>query len=80
MSETVRVYVNAKPVDVAAAGTALDAIEAFDPEQAAAVRTGEKAITDSRGIPTTVGAPVHNGAIFRLVRARQAVDDSDLTL
>jgi hypothetical protein len=80
VSETVRVYVNAKPIDVIAAGTALDAIQAFDPAQAAAVRAGEKGITDSRGIPTTLDAPVHNGAIFRIVRARQAADDDDLTL
>jgi hypothetical protein len=80
MSETVRVYVNAKPIDVPADGSALDAIQAFDAEQAAAVRAGEKAITDSRGIPTTMDAPVHNGAIFRIVRARHAADDTDFTL
>jgi hypothetical protein len=80
MSETVRVYVNSKAVDVAAKGTALDAIHAFDADQAAAVRAGEKTITDSRGIPTTLDAPVHNGAIFRIVRARQAADNADPSL
>lgn len=77
MSETVRVYVNSKAIDVAASGTALDAVESFDPAQATAVRAGEKAVTDSRGIPTALDTPVHNGAIFRIVRARQAADDTD---
>jgi hypothetical protein len=79
VSDTVRVYVNAKAVDVAATGTALDAVERLDPAQAAAVRSGERLITDSRGIVTDNATPVHNGAIFRIVRSRQtAGDDPDL--
>ena len=77
MTETVRIYINAKPVDVAATATALDAVEQWDSTQAAAIRSGERMITDSRGIPTTADAPVHNGAIFRIVRARQAADDAE---
>jgi hypothetical protein len=35
-------------------------------------------ITDSRGIVTANNTRVHNGAIFRIVRARQtAGDDQD---
>ena len=75
MSETVRIYINAKPVDVAASATALEAVEQWDSTQAAAIRSGERMLTDSRGIPTTADAPVHNGAIFRIVRARQVADD-----
>jgi hypothetical protein len=75
MSETVRIYINAKPVDVAATATALEAVEQWDSSQAAAIRNGERMITDSRGIPATADAPVHNGAIFRIVRARQIGDD-----
>ena len=78
MSESVRVYINAKPVEVEGAATALDAVEKWDAEQAAAIRNGERVITDSRGIVTDNSTPVHNGAIFRIVRARQAAaDDSD---
>ncbi len=79
MSEIVRVYINARPVEVAATATALQAVEAWDETQAAAVRNGERMITDSRGIVTANDTPVHNGAIFRIVRARQAdSDESDL--
>jgi hypothetical protein len=75
MSDKVRVYINARPVDVDSSATALQAVEAWDEIQAAAVRNGERMITDSRGIVTANDTPVHNGAIFRIVRARQA--DSD---
>lgn len=75
MSETVRVYINAKAIDVDAAATALDAVEAWDAEQAIAVRNGDRLITDSRGIVTDNATPVHNGAIFRIVRARQSASE-----
>lgn len=79
MSETVRIYINGKPVDVDSAATALQAVEAWDAAQAAAIRSGDKMITDSRGIPARNDAPVHNGAIFRIVRARQSGgEDNDL--
>jgi len=79
VSDTVRVYINARPVDVDASATALQAVEVWDETQAAAVRSGERMITDSRGIITANNTPVHNGAIFRIVRARQAdSNESDL--
>jgi hypothetical protein len=78
MTETVRVYINARAVDVDASATALQAVEAWDAEQAASIRNGERMITDSRGIGTSHDTPVHNGAIFRIVRARQPdADESD---
>jgi hypothetical protein len=75
MSDTVRIYVNAKPVEISASATALEAVEAWDATQAAAIRRGERLITDSRGIVAANDTRVHNGAIFRIVRARQASDD-----
>jgi hypothetical protein len=79
MSDTVRIYINARPIDVPATATAIEAVEAWDETQAVAVRSGERLITDSRGIVTANTTPVHNGAIFRIVRARQnAGDDQDL--
>ncbi|HEV7594321.1 MAG TPA: hypothetical protein VGO33_04930 [Gemmatimonadaceae bacterium] len=75
MSETVRIYINAKPVEVAATATALDAVEVWDETQAAAIRRGDRLITDSRGIVTANDTPLHNGAIFRIVRARQTSND-----
>jgi hypothetical protein len=50
-------------------------VEAWDAEQARAVRSGDRLITDSRGIVTDNMTPVHNGAIFRIVRARQSASE-----
>jgi hypothetical protein len=77
MSETVRVYINARPIDVEASATALDAVEAWDATIATAVRNGDRLITDSRGIVAANNSAVHNGAIFRIVRARQGADDDN---
>ena len=76
MSDTVRIYINAHAVEVAASATALEAVEAWDPAQAEGVRKGDRMITDSRGIATPNDTPVQTGAIFRIVRARQ-IDASE---
>jgi hypothetical protein len=75
MSETVRIYINAKAIEIASTATALEAVEAWDETEAAAIRRGERLITDSRGIVTANDTRLHNGAIFRIVRVRQASDD-----
>ena len=82
MAETVRIYINARPFEVPASATTLQAVESSDPEQAAAIRTGERTITDSRGLPADPDATVHAGAIFRIVRKRGSTPDpgEDATL
>ncbi|MEP7346057.1 MAG: hypothetical protein ABI877_12350 [Gemmatimonadaceae bacterium] len=70
MTDSVRVYVNARPVDAPADGTALDAVRAFDPAMAEQVTKGARAITDSRGIPIDASTVLATGAIFRVVHAR----------
>lgn len=80
MTETVRIYINAAGVEVPSSATALEAVEKWSAPEAAAIRSGERMITDSRGLPADPASPVHNGAIFRIVRARQSgADDPDLT-
>lgn len=78
MSETVRVYVNAQPVDAPSAGRPIDAVRAWDDALADRVVAGERMITDSRGLPVGDDYALHNGAIFRVVAARaragEAVD------
>lgn len=68
---TYRVYVDSRAVDVPVAATVLDAVEAADPALADAVRSGSRAVTDSRGLPISSDAPLHGGAILRIVAARQ---------
>ena len=68
--ETVRVFVNERGVDVPRGATALDALRALDAAEAARVDTGERALVDSRGLPSAPDAPAFAGAIFRTVTAR----------
>ena len=76
-SATVRVYVNGRGIDVPAACTTLDAVRLADPAAAEALVAGTRALTDSRGLPATPDAPVHGGAIFRIVSARESASRSD---
>ena len=70
MTDPLRVFVNGRGLDVAPGATALDAVRAFDAAAADAVANGERIITDSRGLPTDGAAPIHAGAIFRLIPRR----------
>lgn len=76
MTASVRIYINANPIEVPASATALEAVETWDTAAADAIRSGERMITDSRGLPADPQSPVHNGAIFRIVRARQPEGDN----
>lgn len=69
MSGTVRVYVNAAPLDVPAGATVLDAVRQWEAAAADAVAAGRRAVTDSRGLPAAVDAVVFAGAIYRVVGA-----------
>ena len=73
----VRVYVNARGHDVPTSATALDAVQAADPEAAAAVRANRRQITDSRGLPVLPDTPVYGGVIYRVVTNR--VRDAEAT-
>lgn len=63
---TIRVYVDSAPVDVAPTATVLDAVNAASPQLGAAVKAGQRAVTDSRGLPASPDAPLHGGAILRV--------------
>ncbi len=69
-----RVYVDARPVDVPKSASVLDALDIADPALAASVREGTSAVTDSRGLPITPDTPLHGGAILRVVAARKPSD------
>lgn len=68
--DSLRVFIDAHAVDVPAGSSALDAVTEFDAAAAAALRAGEKILTDSRGLPFDVAAEVQAGAIFRLIPRR----------
>jgi hypothetical protein len=68
--ETLRVFIDARGVDVPPGATAIDAVEALDKTLAVAVRDGQKILTDSRGLPVETTTALESGAIFRLIPRR----------
>lgn len=73
---TVRVYLDGRGMDAPAGATVLDALRLADPAAAEQVAAGARALVDSRGLPAAPDAPVHGGAIFRVVSARAARGDA----
>ena len=68
--ETLRVFIDARGVDVPVGAKAIDAVHAFDAAVASAVRAGEKILTDSRGLPIDGASALESGAIFRIIPKR----------
>jgi hypothetical protein len=68
--DSLRVFIDAKPIDVPRGASALDAVTVFDVRAAAAIRSGEKVLTDSRGLPFDVATEIQAGAIFRIIPRR----------
>ncbi len=72
----VRVYVNERGVSLPPGTTALDAVRALSPEQAAQIAVGHSRLADSRGLPIAADTPLTTGAIFRVVSVRDRVEES----
>jgi hypothetical protein len=70
-----RVFVNAKGVDVPNGASALDCVRAFNGDEADAVASGKRMITDSRGLPIDATTPAKAGSIYRTVTSRADRDD-----
>lgn len=71
------VFVNEKPVQVAAGGTALQAVAALDIDLAGRLRVGEAYVTDGRGIRLAPGDILAAGAILRVIVSARRVPDAD---
>ena len=78
MSATVRVFVNATPVDVAAGTDVRGAIRAHDPALEASAAAGAALITDARGIEVPLDGALAAGSILRVVvRPRRPGTETD---
>ena len=71
MSDVIRAYVNGRGVDVPAGASAIDAVRIWDAAAADQVVAGERALTDSRGLPLEPSAVLTGGSIVRLVSGRR---------
>jgi hypothetical protein len=67
---TLRVFVNGTGLSLQHGQTILDAVRAFDAVEAAEVVAGGRAVTDSRGLPIALDAPLSGGAVLRIVSSR----------
>jgi hypothetical protein len=74
MSSTIRVFVNANPLDLPAGSDVGEALRAFDRALEASVASGAAYVTDGRGIEMDPATQLSSGAILRVVvRARRGV-------
>jgi hypothetical protein len=71
MTDSIRVYVNGRGVDVPAGSTAIDAVRVLDAAIADQVDAGDRAITDSRGLPLELSEVLVAGSIMRIVTGRR---------
>lgn len=77
MSPTeVRVFVNERGVSVPAGATALDAVKVNFPGDAEGIAAGRLRLTDSRGLPVPPETIVNGGSIFRVVTARERLEEA----
>jgi hypothetical protein len=75
MTDTIRVFVNATPLDLSIGAKVGEAVAAYDPALVASVQSGTAFVTDGRGIQIEGDAPLASGAILRIVvRARRGSD------
>lgn len=77
MPESIRVFVNERPVTLPAGASALDAARALDPALAERLAAGAASLTDARGLPVAPDGPLAAGAILRTVARRAAGPDAD---
>jgi hypothetical protein len=77
VTDLIRVYVNARPVDVPRDATVLDAVRAHDAATADLIVAGDRAIADSRGLPLPPESPTYMGAILRVISGRRRGDGAE---
>ena len=75
---TIPVFVNGHCVRIAAGQPAAGAVALHDAALAGQLASGAAYVTDGRGIRLAADAPVHAGAILRvIVTARREPDEAD---
>ena len=74
----VRVFVNERGVTVPAGASALDAVKVNFPDDAEGIAAGRLRLTDSRGLPVPPDTVVTGGSIFRVVAARERLEEASV--
>jgi len=68
--QSLRVFVNGTALSLDHGRTIIDAVRAFDAHEADEIVAGTRAVTDSRGLPVALDAPLTGGAVLRIVSSR----------
>jgi hypothetical protein len=72
------IFVNERAARVPRGATTLDAVLAADADLGGRLQRHEAKVTDARGLPVLLDAPIHDGAILRVSgSARQATGEGD---
>lgn len=66
-----RFFVDGRPVDGVTGESAISAIQRWNTEIADQLTSGNRALSDSRGLPIGIDSVIHGGAIYRVVSNRQ---------
>jgi hypothetical protein len=75
MSDRIRVFVNATPLDLSIGAKVAEAVAAYDPGLLPNLVSGAAYVTDGRGIEIDADSSLSSGAILRVViRARRGTD------
>jgi hypothetical protein len=69
MPTCLAVFINERLVTVAAGALVLDGLRVAVPELIDACQRGEALVTDGRGLPAPLDAPLTAGAILRVARS-----------
>jgi hypothetical protein len=73
MKDTIRVFVNAQPLDLPSKVDVAHAVRLLDPALERQIASGGAYVTDARGIEIDLTSPLVGGAILRVVvRARRS--------
>jgi hypothetical protein len=73
MSDTIRVFINTRAVDLPAGADVSQAVRAFDAALETSIAEGAAFVTDGRGIEIDPASRLASGAILRvIVRARRS--------
>lgn len=66
------IFVDGTPVEARNGDSIVASIQRLRPDVATELRSGGRALTDSRGLPIPPDSPAYAGAIVRVVSARAA--------
>lgn len=76
-SQTLPIFINGSTVQAPSGSTLGQVLAAQQPELFAILMDATGQVTDARGLPVDPDAPIHAGAIYRIVRSSRHHEATD---